>query len=46
MHFSIAYLQLKLNDIVTGKIKAITDYGAFVDLGGFDSLFHSCDITY
>ncbi len=40
------FLQLKLNDIVTGKIKAITDYGAFVDLGGYDSLLHSSDITY
>ncbi len=40
------FLQLKLNDIVEGKIKAITDYGAFVDLGGYDSLLHSSDITY
>ena len=40
------FLQLKLNDIVKGKIKAITDYGAFVDLGGYDSLLHSSDITY
>ena len=40
------FLQLKLNDVVTGKIKAITDYGAFVDLGGYDSLLHSSDITY
>ncbi len=40
------FLQLKLEDIVDGKIKAITDYGAFVDLGGYDSLLHSSDITY
>ena len=40
------FLQLKLGDIVEGKIKAITDYGAFVDLGGYDSLLHSSDITY
>ena len=40
------FLQLKLGDIVDGKIKAITDYGAFVDLGGYDSLLHSSDITY
>ena len=32
--------------VVDGKIKAITDYGAFVDLGGYDSLLHSSDITY
>jgi len=40
------FLQLGLGDIVDGKIKAITDYGAFVDLGGYDSLLHSSDITY
>tara|TARA_B100001248_G_scaffold262356_1_gene257733 strand:- start:514 stop:2211 length:1698 start_codon:yes stop_codon:yes gene_type:complete len=40
------FLQLKLGDTVDGKIKAITDYGAFVDLGGYDSLLHSSDITY
>ncbi len=40
------FLQLKLGDIVDGKIKAITDYGAFVDLGSYDSLLHSSDITY
>jgi small subunit ribosomal protein S1 len=40
------FLQLKLGDTVEGKIKAITDYGAFVDLGGYDSLLHSSDITY
>ncbi len=40
------FLQLKLGDVVDGKIKAITDYGAFVDLGSYDSLLHSSDITY
>ncbi len=40
------FLQLKLGDEVEGKIKALTDYGAFVDLGGYDSLLHSSDITY
>ena len=40
------FLQLSLGDTVDGKIKAITDYGAFVDLGGYDSLLHSSDITY
>jgi small subunit ribosomal protein S1 len=40
------FSQLKLGDVVEGRIKAITDYGAFVDLGGYDSLLHSSDITY
>ncbi len=40
------FSQLTLGDVVEGRIKAITDYGAFVDLGGYDSLLHSSDITY
>ena len=40
------FSQLALGDVVEGRIKAITDYGAFVDLNGYDSLLHSSDITY
>ena len=40
------FSQLALGDVVEGRVKAITDYGAFVDLGGYDSLLHSSDITY
>tara|TARA_A100001015_G_scaffold152581_1_gene169225 strand:- start:40 stop:1749 length:1710 start_codon:yes stop_codon:yes gene_type:complete len=40
------FSQLALGDVVEGRIKAITDYGCFVDLGGYDSLLHSSDITY
>ena len=40
------FSQLTLGDVVEGRVKAITDYGAFVDLGGYDSLLHSSDITY
>lgn len=40
------FSQLKLGDIVDGKVKAITDYGAFIEMNGFDSLLHSSDITY
>ena len=40
------FSQLKLGDIVEGKVKALTDYGAFIDLGSYDSLLHSSDITY
>tara|TARA_B100001093_G_scaffold242428_1_gene232257 strand:+ start:595 stop:2310 length:1716 start_codon:yes stop_codon:yes gene_type:complete len=38
--------QMALGDIVEGSVKAITDYGAFIDLGGYDSLLHSSDITF
>ena len=40
------FSQLALGDEVEGRVKAITDYGAFVDIGGYDSLLHSSDITY
>tara|TARA_B100000686_G_C16775932_1_gene968463 strand:+ start:971 stop:2695 length:1725 start_codon:yes stop_codon:yes gene_type:complete len=38
--------QFKLDSVVEGRIKALTDYGAFVDLDGYDSLLHSSDITH
>lgn len=32
--------------VVTGTVKNITDYGAFVDLGGVDGLLHVSDIFW
>ena len=32
--------------IVEGKVKNITDYGAFIDLGGIDGLVHVSDISW
>jgi small subunit ribosomal protein S1 len=32
--------------IVEGTVKNITDYGAFVDLGGIDGLLHVTDMSY
>jgi len=32
--------------ILTGKVKNITDYGVFVDLGGVDGLVHITDMSY
>ena len=32
--------------IVTGVVKNITDYGAFVDLGGIDGLLHITDMAW
>ncbi|MBV9900818.1 MAG: 30S ribosomal protein S1 [Alphaproteobacteria bacterium] len=32
--------------VVDGIVKNITDYGAFVDLGGIDGLLHVTDISY
>jgi small subunit ribosomal protein S1 len=31
--------------VIDGVVKNITDYGAFVDLGGIDGLLHVTDIA-
>ncbi len=33
-------------DKVTGKVKRLTDFGAFVDVGGVDGLLHITDISW
>jgi small subunit ribosomal protein S1 len=38
--------QLGEGFIVEGKIKSLTDYGAFVDLGGIDGLLHVTDMSW
>jgi len=38
--------QLHEGDIVTGVVKNLTEYGAFVDLGGLDGLLHVTDMSY
>ncbi len=37
---------LKEGQIVHGVVKNITDYGAFVDLGGIDGLLHITDLAW
>ena len=32
--------------VVTGVVKNLTDYGAFIDLGGIDGLLHVTDMSY
>ncbi len=38
--------QLKVGAVVRGTVKNITDYGAFVDLGGVDGLLHITDMSW
>lgn len=38
--------KLSENQIIDGIVKNITDYGAFVDLGGLDGLLHVTDISW
>jgi small subunit ribosomal protein S1 len=37
---------LKEGQVIDGVVKNITDYGAFVDLGGVDGLLHVTDIAW
>lgn len=38
--------KLVAGDILTGKVARITDFGAFVDLGGIDGLVHVSEISH
>jgi len=40
------YSQVKEGEIVHGTIRSLTDYGAFVDIGGVDALLHVADISW
>lgn len=37
---------LKVGDVVDGKVMRFTDYGAFVDIGGIDGLLHISEISW
>jgi small subunit ribosomal protein S1 len=37
---------LQEGSVVTGVVKNLTEYGAFVDLGGIDGLLHVSDMSY
>ncbi len=37
---------IKEGEIIEGTVKNLTDYGAFIDLGGVDGLLHVTDITW
>jgi len=41
-------LAASLNEgaVVTGRVKNVTDYGVFVDLGGMDGLLHVSDLAW
>ncbi|MFH0827341.1 MAG: 30S ribosomal protein S1 [Candidatus Omnitrophota bacterium] len=40
------WLDLKIGLVYPGNVKAITDFGAFVDLGGVDGLLHITDMSW
>lgn len=40
------YSQIKEGGTVSGTVRSLTDYGAFVDIGGVDALLHVSDIAW
>jgi small subunit ribosomal protein S1 len=40
------YSELKEGETVSGTVRSLTDYGAFVDIGGADALLHVSDISW
>ena len=48
LHAKRAELMEKLTEgqVVHGTVKNVTDYGAFVDLGGIDGLLHLTDLSW
>jgi small subunit ribosomal protein S1 len=43
---SVTLESLHVGAVVTGTVKNLTEYGAFIDLGGIDGLLHVTDISY
>jgi small subunit ribosomal protein S1 len=40
------YTEIKEGEQVQGTVRTLTDYGAFVDIGGVDALLHVADISW
>jgi small subunit ribosomal protein S1 len=40
------YLSIKPGDILSGTVRSLMPYGAFLDLGGLDGLLHVSDIAW
>jgi small subunit ribosomal protein S1 len=40
------FTELKEGEIVYGEVRTLTDYGAFVDIGGADALLHVGEISW
>ncbi len=40
------YAKIKVGDVVEGTVKNVTDFGAFIDLGGADGLLHISEMSW
>jgi small subunit ribosomal protein S1 len=42
----LRYAEVKEGETISGTVRSLTDYGAFVDLGGVDALLHVSDMAW
>ena len=40
------YTEIKEGEVMEGTVRSLTDFGAFVDIGGVDALLHVADISW
>ncbi|MEO0142432.1 MAG: 30S ribosomal protein S1 [candidate division WOR-3 bacterium] len=40
------FSKIKVGDVISGTVRNLTDYGAFVDIGGVDALLHISDMSW
>lgn len=40
------YSQIQEGEVVSGTVRSLTDYGAFIDIGGVDALLHVGEIAW
>ncbi len=40
------FARIQIGDVVEGKVKNVTDFGAFIDLGGVDGLLHISEMSW
>jgi len=40
------FQSLKEGDVLKGRVRSVTDFGAFLDLGGVDGLLHVADMSW
>ncbi len=40
------FSKVKVGDLIEGTVRNITDFGAFIDIGGIDALLHITDISW
>ncbi len=38
--------KVKIGDVIEGVVRNITEFGAFIDIGGVDALLHVADLTW